>query len=498
MSAEQNAKVVAGLEPQAVWSLFAEMAAVPRPSKHEQKIQQFMLKKAAELGFQARKDSVGNILVEVPAKPGCENAPITVLQGHLDMVGEKNSDTRHDFEHDPIQLELAEEQGEQIVRAKGTTLGADNGIGVCMSLAAAVSPDVKHGPLEILCTADEEMGMTGAKALEPSFVKGRRMLNLDSEDDTSIYIGCAGGCDSNLAFKLPVSRAGKSSETCRITVSGLRGGHSGGDIHENRGNAIKLLVQTLRSSEVVQQLQLGELTGGSKRNAIPREAAALVAGPAGTIESLTQAAELVQEEAVKLGEKKCVIDVVTAPPAAEVAGAQDTARVLSAIAALPHGVQAVVPEIAGLVQTSNSTSTVDSTVEDGVLRISIGCLSRSSKRAELHATVRQIAAVGELAGANVKSGNEYPGWAPNVDSPVLAVCRRVYQELFKEEPNVTAIHAGLECGIIGERMGEGAMDMVSFGPRIEGAHSPDERTWPGSVAKSYKYLIAVLGELAKG
>ena len=498
MTTQANPSAVEALEPTPVWRLFAALAAVPRPSKKEERVRAFTRAFAEEHGFPVREDSVGNIVIEVPASPGCEKAPITVLQGHLDMVCEKNAGTEIDFDNDPIQLVIDKDaKGEQIVRANGTTLGADNGVGVAMAMAAAISTDIKHGPLELLCTADEEMGMTGAKALEPTFFKGRRMLNLDSEEDDAIYIGCAGGMDSNLTWELATAPPSAGTEACRITVSGLRGGHSGGNIHENRGNAIKLLIQALRGAEDT-QLQLVELSGGSKRNAIPREAFAIVVGAAGTAESLTQAAELVQAETVQHGgEKTCTISVTSAaaPAAATVA---DTNRVLTALAALPHGVLAVVPEIAGLVQTSNSMSTATCDTESNRLRLAIGCLSRSSSRPQLHTIVRQIAAVGQLSGATVKSGNEYPGWAPNIDSPTLAICRGVYEKLFGNTPNVTAIHAGLECGLIGERIGPGQMDMVSFGPRIEGAHSPDERIWVASVQKSWKYLTAVLAELAKG
>ena len=488
---------IAALEPQPVWRLFAEIAAVPRPSKKEEKIQAHTRAWAEKHGFPVRQDAVGNIAISVPATPGCENAPVTVLQGHLDMVCEKNSGTEMDFETDPIRLVVdQDDKRQQIVRADGTTLGADNGIGVAMAMAAATLPDVKHGPLEILCTADEEMGMTGAKALDPEFIKGRRMLNLDSEEDDAVYIGCAGGMDTTLTWELELGALPARAEVARITVAGLRGGHSGGNIHENRGNAIKLLVQAVMAAEEP-GLQLAKFTGGSKRNAIPREASALVSGPAGLVGKLGKAAAAVQGEAIKHAhEPNCTICVEPAQ-ARQVATTTDSRRVLTTLAALPHGVLAVVPEIAGLVQTSNSTSTVECTVTGNTLRIVVGCLSRSSLRPELHATARQINAVGQLGRATVQSGNEYPGWAPNVDSPTLAICRRVYEQLFGAAPKVTAIHAGLECGLIGERMGEGVMDMVSFGPHIEGAHSPDERIWVASVQKSWKYLTAVLAELAR-
>jgi dipeptidase D len=491
----QATDAVAQLEPRAVWQLFADMAQVPRPSKHEEKIQAHVRRIAEQAGFAVRQDNAGNIVIDVPASPGCENAPITVLQGHLDMVCEKNTGTEHDFENDPIRLILdQDEDGGQIVRADGTTLGADNGIGVALAFAAATDPNVKHGPLELLCTADEEMGMTGAKALEPDFVRGRRMINLDSEEDGAVYIGCAGGMDTNLAFDLPLEPRRADTDACQITVAGLKGGHSGGDIHLNRGNAIKILVRTLLDIDEP-HLHLVALDGGSKRNAIPREATAVVAGPTGLINRLKQAASAIETETREATGEACTITIAPAD-ATQVASADDTQRVLTCIAALPHGVLAVVPQMPDLVQTSNSTSTV-ATAAGQPLRVTIGCLSRSSLTPELHQTARQIAAVGRLAGVAVESGNEYPGWAPDADSPTLATVRDVYEQLFGETPHITAIHAGLECGLIGERMGPGQMDMVSFGPRIEGAHSPDERVWVTSVQKSYDLLKAVLAALAK-
>jgi dipeptidase D len=489
---------IAGLQPKPVWDAFQLLADTPRPSKQEQQIRAQVADWAARHGFSVRTDDVGNMVVDVPGAHGGEKAPLTVLQGHLDMVCEKNAGTQHDFDSDPIQLELASDNGDQVVRAKGTTLGADNGMGVALAMAAATDPDLPRPPLELLLTVDEEMGMSGAKALAPDFFRGRRMLNLDSEEDDAIYIGCAGGMDTSLTWELPTSPLPADAEVCRVTVRGLRGGHSGGDIHENRGNAIKVLVQTLRRAANQGTLHLASLTGGSKRNAIPREASAVVAGPAGTREILaaTQGAvaELIRTDH---HEPNIAIDVEAAE-AAGVATARDTQRLLIGLEALPHGVLAVVPEIPGLVQTSNSVSTATTAEHGNQLRVVIGCLSRSSLKSALHAAARQIAAVGELAGATVESGNEYPGWAPDVNSPTLAVCQQVYEELFGESPKVAAIHAGLECGLIGERVEPDKIDMVSIGPRITGAHSPDEQVYVASVQKSWDYLRAILTSLAKG
>ncbi len=491
---------IQGLQPTSVWQFFAELSAVPRPSKREEQIRAHVRKTAERLRLRFREDQVGNIVIEVPGSAGHEHAPVTVLQGHMDMVCEKNAGTQHDFDRDPIRLVLDKEAktGDALVRADGTTLGADNGIGLALALAAATCPEVVHGPLEILCTIDEEMGMSGAKVLAPDFIKGRRMLNLDAEEDDALYIGCAGGCDTTLTWELKTAPVPQRSTAARITVAGLRGGHSGVDIHLNRINAIKLLVQGL-TTVGPGRLRLAELRGGSKRNVIPREASALVAGPATAVKELTAAAQKLQEAAMQAGEEACTIRVEKIPlsdaPAALTA--KDSQRMLTVLTALPHGVLAVVPEMPGLVQTSNSTSIVESKLADGKLTVTIGCLSRSSMATELGATARQLAAIGELAGAKVDSGNQYPGWQPNVSSPLLATCRRVYQQLFGEAPNVTAIHAGVECGIIGERMGDGAMDMISLGPHIAGAHSPDERVYVASVQKTWKYLTALLAELAR-
>ena len=498
MTDQMNLTSIASLEPAPVWRFFAALAAVPRASKKEQHARAHVRAFAQQCKFPIREDAAGNIVIDVPASPGCEKAPITVLQGHLDMVCEKNAGTRHDFDNDPIRLVVDKDaKGQPVVRADGTTLGADNGIGVAMAMAAATLPEVKHGPLELLCTVDEEMGLTGAKALQPDMFKGRRMLNLDSEEDDAIYIGCAGGCDTTLTWTVKTGPLPAGSEVCRVAVAGLRGGHSGGDIHKNHANAIKLLVRTLLTTGE-KKLRLAGLNGGSKRNAIPREAFAIVAGPAGLMQKLNQAARDVQSETKQDGgEGNCTIKVETGSAEA-VATDADTRRLLTTLAALPHGVLAVVPEIAGLVQTSNSTSIVETGLDGGKLKVMVACLSRSSSKPQLYATVRQITAVGQLARAKVVTGNEYPGWAPNVNSPMLGICRGVYERLFGQTPKVAAIHAGLECGIIGERVGAGRMDMVSFGPHITGAHSPDEQVYVASVQKSWKYLTAVLAELASG
>ncbi len=493
---------IESLEPRAVWSFFAGIAAVPRPSKREEKIRAHVRQFAEKRGFSVREEPIGNLILQVPATPGRENAPITVLQGHLDMVCEQNRGTNHDFDREGIRmmLDTDKQSGRKIVRADGTTLGADNGMGVALALAlaAATSPEVIHGPLELLLTIDEEAGMSGAKAITPASFKGRRMINLDSEEDDSIYMGCAGGCDTNLTWRLDVSAPGAGMETCRVVVEGLRGGHSGGDIHEGRGNAIKLLIRALRRPRL-DTLRIGEITGGSKRNAIPREAHAVVAGPAGTIAALEKAAAAVRSEAAAESFEEGVkirVETIGVKDVGAVASAGGNATFLDGMAALPDGVLGMHPRVPQLVETSNNVSTVESRVASGKLEIVVGALSRSSSESRIEAMKDQIVAIGRLAGAAVEHANEYPGWEPNVDSPLLATCRKVYEKLFSEPPKVAAIHAGLECGIIGRRVGN--MDMVSFGPTIKGAHSPDEHIFVDSVEKMWKYLVAVLASLADG
>ncbi|NOX58931.1 MAG: aminoacyl-histidine dipeptidase [Planctomycetes bacterium] len=497
MAAQHASADLSSLEPKSVWGFFAGLTSVPRPSKNEERIQQHILKVAEDLGFSAKRDGAGNIVIAVPASVGCEGAPITVLQGHLDMVCEKNAGIDQDFNRDPIRTVIDKNsQGEVIVRAEGTTLGADNGMGVALALAACSDPNVVHGPLELLFTCDEEEGMTGAKALTPDSFKGRRLINLDSEEDDAVYIGCAGGRDTNLTWNLPMVAADAGAECCRVSVSGLRGGHSGGDVHEGRASANRLIVRTLLRAE---DIQIAAINGGSKRNAIAREASAIVCGPIGTHKALADAAACVAAEAIgESFEDDIRIDVVKADAGEcdQVVSRSDTSRLLSGLMAIPHGVMGMHPQIPLLVQTSNNLSTIVSSIGDSGLCVEVGMLTRSSSDSRKQEALDQIANVGILSGADVQHENDYPGWEPNPDSSLLTTCSRVYRDLFGAEPTVAAIHAGLECGIIGERVGK--MDTISFGPRIEGAHSPDEQVWVASVEKIWRYLKAVLAELSKG
>ena len=501
MATQQQVTGIETLEPGAVWNLFAQVAEIPRPSRKEERIRNRVREIAEAHGLTTRSDTVGNLVIDVPASSGCESAPLTVLQAHFDMVCEKNASCTHNFDEDPISLIVDTDAatGEPIVRADETTLGADNGIGLCMALAAAITPEVVHGPLELLFTMDEESGMTGAKALTPDSFKGRRLLNLDSEEDDILYIGCAGGSDCVLSWSLPTAAPPKDGERCRIEVTGLRGGHSGCDIHENRGNAIKLLVRTLLYAHP-ENLHLAAIDGGQIRNAIPREASATVLGPAGTLDMLRQSAANVQKEASRESHEGNVSIRASAAEAdsSNVLSIEDSWRILSALSALPHGVIGMHPKVPALVETSNNVASIKLDVGDSpqTVRVQIANLARSSSESRKKAALGQIAAVGRLAGADVEISGDYPGWEPNPDSQLLVTCRRVYADLFGEEPKVAAIHAGLECGLIGERVGD--MDMISFGPNITGAHSPDEQVQVNSVAKSWKYLVAVLDKLSRG
>lgn len=485
---------IESLEPRPVWRLFAGLSAVPRPSKKEERIRQHLAQVAASHGWKTQVDAIGNLIVKVPASPGREGAPIVVLQAHMDMVTEKNSGTVHDFDREGIRLVVDRDAaGETIVRADGTTLGADNGMGVALAFAAGSESEVVHGPLELLITVDEEEGMSGAANLDRASLDGRVMLNLDTEEDHAIYIGCAGGCYAD--FRL--EGAGEhlaSRETFRVAVSGLRGGHSGGDIHEGRGAATTLLARTLAAAGA--DFAFVEASAGSKLNAIPREAWAIVAGSAELGAGLERAAAKIEADGrAESYEPGLEIRVEkAAPEAADALPAEASRRLLGLLLALPQGVIGMHPKIPSLVETSNNVATIKSRRDGGRAVFEVGLLLRSSSESRMDELVARLEALAALAGAGVAFTSRYPGWAPNLDSPVLALCRRVHQDLFGAEPKVAAVHAGLECGILGERVP--GLDMVSIGPRIEGAHSPDERVWVSSVGKSWTYLKALLAELA--
>jgi dipeptidase D len=445
---------------------------------------------AEEHGLEVRSDKIGNLVIAVPATPGRESAQVVVLQGHLDMVCEKNKDVEHDFMNEPIRAVV---DGDW-VSAEGTTLGADNGIGVAAALACATDPDVVHGPLELLFTMDEETGLTGAQRLDGSMLRGRTMLNLDSEEDGVLFAGCAGGADTHL-FVTPTLRPATAGTTARaIEVGGLRGGHSGLNIHENRGNALKILARLLdRASDRGATWELAKIEGGSAHNAIPREAHAEIHLSDDDAKKLDDVVASFTEEVraeLKGIDDGVAIGVSAADDGAEVMADADRDRLVALLLSLPHGVLGMSQELPGLVETSNNLATVE--IENGRVKIIVS--SRSSVGPTQAALLASIRAVGALAGADVETHDGYPGWKPNMASPVLAVLREVYGKLWDGEPEVTAIHAGLECGLLGEKVP--GIDMVSFGPQIEGAHSPEERVQISSVAKFWDALKMTLDRLS--
>ena len=477
------------LEPRLVWQHFDAIRQVPRPSKHEEKIRAHVRAWAEARGFSVKEDAAGNIVVKVPATPGHENAPTVVLQGHLDMVAEKNADVSFDFFNDPIQVRIVGDY----VYATGTTLGADNGIGVAAAMAVAEDPEAVHGPLELLFTVDEETGLTGAMKLDPTLLSGRTLLNLDTEEDGAFYIGCAGGADAHAVFTVALEPLPPGHAALAVRVRGLRGGHSGVDIHENRGNALKFLARLLAAGRKVSpELRIASIGGGSKHNAIPREADAVITVPASQLEAVKQAifemAGVLREEfgEVDPGQKVEVEETTTA----QVFAAADGNRLLDALLACPHGVLAMSRAVPGLVETSNNLAVV--TTEGN--RVKVVTSSRSSVMPSLRATLQQVEACFRLAGAAVEVHDGYPGWKPNPNSKVLQLAKEVFRREFGRGPEVKAIHAGLECGLIGEKFP--GMDMLSLGPQIESPHSPDERVKISTVASFYRLLKAILREMA--
>jgi dipeptidase D len=487
---------LASLEPLPVWRNFDALRRVPRPSKQEQRAAALVAAWAAERGFAVRRDPAGNLVVAVPATPGHERAPGVVLQGHLDMVCEKNAGTSFDFSSEPIRARV--EDG--WVRAEGTTLGADNGIGVAAAMAAAEDGTV-HGPLELLFTVDEETGLNGAKALDPALVAGRLLLNLDSEDD-AFTIGCAGAADTAARFRLARVPAPAESRPAALSVTGLRGGHSGMSILENPANSLKLLARLLAAlREAGVDFDLAALAGGTSRNAVPREAQALLRLPHGSLLAAGRVAAQ-QEEVFRREFQEAEpglrvewreLDGGSAPAdATEVWDRAGRDRTIDALLACPHGVLAMSRSLPGLVETSNNLAKVAASADE----LEVSCLSRSSSMPALGALTGQLAAVFRLAGAEVAVRNGYPAWTPDVGSPLLATALAVDERLTGRRREVKAVHAGLECGILGEKLP--GMRMLSFGPVIEGAHTPEERVEIASVAAFYRFLQALLAELAGG
>jgi len=477
------------LEPHVVWNYFDEIRKIPRPSKHEEKIQAWLKAWAEEQGFAVHEDAAGNLVVSVPASPDSDGAAPVVLQGHVDMVPEKNRDSDHDFLTDPIKVVV---DGDWVV-APDTTLGADNGIGIAMAMAAATDQGCVHPPLELLFTIDEETGLTGATELDDSLLSGRLLINLDTEEDGAFYIGCAGGQDQHTIFDIE-RKTSSLPEEIQISVQGLRGGHSGVDIHENRANAIKLLARLLLAGRGAGiEFDITTIEGGMLHNAIPREAFAGLRGAEGSLERFSAVLEECTSEFMgEFGkiDPDLVIEVTAGSADAEVLTDDLATRLIDALVAVPHGVLAMSRDVPGLVETSNNLAVVAFT--DAAIQITTS--TRSSVMPALRAMTTQIRAGFELAGARVEDMGGYPGWAPDADSHLLKTGKQVFQEAFNREPHVKAIHAGLECGIIGEKFP--GMDMISFGPEIRSPHAPGEKVQISSVANSWLLLKAFLAGLA--
>jgi dipeptidase D len=480
-----------GLEPAYLWKHFQSLVDIPRCSGKEALVRDHLVGVALERGWGADVDDVGNLVVRVPGSKGCEKSPTLVLQGHLDIVCEKNEDVDHDFTTDPI---AAFVDGD-VVRARGTTLGSDNGIGVAAGLALADDPAVSHGPLEILCTVEEETGLTGAAALDAKLLRGRLLLNLDTEEEGAVYVGCAGGGDQLGSFLAPRVAPPTDAEVIEIRVRGLKGGHSGLDIHLGRGNAIVVLARLLeRLIEVGLLRGIDTFGGGNMHNAIPREARATVRVTPGSKPALDAevAARLADEkETLNDADPGLTITVHAADGLETTHPVEELERILHFLQEVPHGVVEMSPDIDALVQTSNNLAVVKDEGETVLVHTS----SRSSVSANLERLRDHICGAMDDVGASVEREDAYPGWEPNMDSALLARCRRVHADLFGAEPEIKAIHAGLECGIIGERIP--GMDMASIGPNIFFPHSPDEHVEIASVAKFWTFLVGVVESLAK-
>ena len=480
--------ILGNLKPELVWNHFEEICKYPHPSRKEERIAQYVVSVGMKNKLETLRDEFGNVLIRKPATPGKENLTPVVLQGHLDMVGEKNNNVQHDWDKDPI---LPFVDGDW-VKAKGTTLGSDNGIGVAAALAVLESNEVEHGPLEALFTLNEETGLFGAQALRPGFLKSSILLNLDSEEDGTLYIGCAGGQNTFAKFKCNQNDAPSNTTAIELKVFGLKGGHSGLDINTGRGNAIKIMVRLLHELNYKFGIRLVNINGGSKHNAIPRECFSIV-----------RAANKISADVLSYVESYCKVvqsELATAEPnlqivceeiksRAKVIDKATTTNIISSLYSVPNGVIKMSADIDGLVETSTNLAVV--LTKGKTIEVTLS--QRSSVESEKHDISNSVATLFRLAKAEVKQSDGYPGWKPNVKSPVLGVVKRVYNKLYDSDPEVKAIHAGLECGIINERYPD--MDMISFGPTIMGAHSPDEKVQISTVQKFWDLLVNVLKNL---
>ena len=477
------------LEPQSLWRYFHEITRIPRPSKKEGQIIAYLQAFGRDHGLDTRIDRAGNVLISKPAAPGREHHPAIVLQAHMDMVCEKRGDVAFDFDHDPIQYYIEDDW----VKARGTTLGADNGIGMAMMLALLAADDLPHPPLECLFTVDEETGLTGASALEADFLSGRTLINLDSEDDGEIFVGCAGGIDTVARIAYCPEPAPQGYFPFKITVNGLLGGHSGDDIDKGRANANKLLARFLWQLGRDTDLRLATIDGGNLRNAIPREATATGCVPAEAKERMRVLFNMFAHDAemeTRATEPGLHLELESHDLPAEVMDKQSSSRLINALYACPHGVMAMSQDMPGLVETSTNLASVKMK-ENHIIEV---CTSqRSSVESAKHDAASQVEAAFSLAGAAVTHGEGYPGWKPDLDSAILHVAEDSYRHLFGTQPKVRAIHAGLECGLFLEKYPY--LDMISIGPDMRGVHSPDERLSIPSTQRCWRWLCEVLARV---
>lgn len=476
---------LSNIEPQIIWKNFSKLNAVPRPSKKEEKVIAFIKEFGENLGLETTVDEVGNVIIKKPATPGMENRKSIVMQSHLDMVCQKNNDVNFDFETQGIQMEV---DGDW-VKAKGTTLGADNGLGVATIMSILESSDIPHPDLEALFTIDEETGMTGALGLKPGQLTGQILLNLDTEEDDEIDIGCAGGIDVTVSQNYATEVS--NGQIVRIEVKGLQGGHSGMDIHKGFGNANIIMGRILYKALENQNVQLISIDGGSLRNAIPRESVALISvrNAGEFIENVTNGIKKEILEEFASVEAHLQINIENSTSSEKALSVEDSKKIILVLKSLHNGVYRMSPDVQDLVESSNNVARVE--LKEGGLKILN--LSRSSVDSSKDSVAEQLKSVSELAGMNVEFSGSYPGWKPRPGSEIVQVLEKIYTEKFAEKPHVVACHAGLECGIIGANYPE--MEMVSYGPTIRGAHSPDEKANISSTQKFWSFTKDILANI---
>lgn len=485
------------LNPKSVWQNFYAITQIPRPSGKKEEISEFLYQYGKSLGLTALRDAIGNVLIRKPASQGMEGHPGVILQAHMDMVPQKNSDVKFDFEHDAIRAYV---DGDWVT-ADGTTLGADNGIGCATAMAVLADKELKHPPLEAFFTVDEETGMYGAFALEGGFLQGKTLINLDSEEEGELYVGCAGGVDGEFTFDYVAQPVPEGDVALKVTVKGCKGGHSGCDINLQRANANKLLFRFLKVAVADYEARLASVNGGSLRNSIPREAEAVITVPQGAEDDIQQLAE--QTEDLFLSEYAGVDEgiqlIVTPTDLPEVLVPEEIQdSIIHAVTACPHGVFRMIPEMPDVVETSNNlaminTQKVRQTTDGDEYKITVYCLTRSSVESRKEELQSIIESCFQLAGAKTEFSGSYPGWKPNINSPILHTMLEVYEKEFNRKPRIITIHAGLECGIISRNYP--GMDMISFGPTIKHPHSPDEKVNIKTVEMFYQFLLATLRQL---